>query len=133
MLVLMKHCNRETVSYLICGVLTTLVGIAVFWLCDEAGLHVAASNTLSTIAAVTFAYLVNKIFVFRSRSWAPAVLAKEAAAFVAGRVGTFVAETLLLVALVDWAGLPGFWCKVFTSVLVVIGNYVISKKWVFKA
>ena len=69
--------------------------------------------------------------MFRSASWAPAVLTREVAAFITGRLATYIMETLLLVLLVDVMDLPGFICKIFTSVLVVIGNYLISKKAVF--
>jgi putative flippase GtrA len=126
-----KYLNRETVSYLICGVLTTIVGIGVFWICEVSGLHVAVSNTISTAAAVSFAYFVNKIFVFRSASWKGLVLAREIFTFITGRFASYVMETLLLVLLVNVIGLPGFACKLFTSVLVVIANYLISKKAVF--
>lgn len=126
-----KVCNRETISYLVFGALTTLVGICVFWLGEYFGFSVAISNTLSHAAGITFAYFTNKIFVFRSRSWMPRVLAKEISTFVAGRIGTFVMETLLLVLMVDVIGLPSFICKLFTSALIVIANYVISKKAVF--
>ena len=108
-----------------------LVGIAVFWLCYLSGLHVAVSNTISTVAAVALAYFLNKIFVFRSTSWETAVLAKEVFTFLSGRLATYIMETVLLVLLVDMAGFPGFICKMFTSVLVVIGNYLVSKKAVF--
>ena len=70
--------------------------------------------------------------MFRSASWAPKVLAKEISTFVSGRVATYVAETLMLLVLVDFIGLPGAVCKVFTSVLVVVGNYFVSKKAVFR-
>lgn len=126
-----KFCNRETISYLICGVLTTIVGFGVFWLCEVSGMHVALSNTISTIAAVIFAYFVNKIIVFRSVSWSIKVLVRELFAFFTGRFATYIMETLLLILLVDVFGFPGFICKVFTSILVVIGNYIISKKAVF--
>jgi len=126
-----KFCNRETISYLICGVLTTIVGFGVFLLCEVLGMHVALSNTISTIAAVIFAYFVNKIIVFRSESWSVKVLARELFVFFTGRFVTYIMETLLLILLVDVFGLPGFICKIFTSVLVVIGNYIISKKAVF--
>lgn len=126
-----KYLNRETISYLICGVLTTIVGLAVFWICERTGLHVAVSNTISTAAAVVFAYFVNKIFVFRSASWNPEVLIKEILAFLTGRLASYLTETLLLVLLVDVIGFPGFICKLFTSILVVIANYLISKKAVF--
>jgi len=127
-----KICNREVISYLICGVLTTIVDLIIFWICERAGLFVAASNTISYIGATIFAYFVNKIFVFLSNSWKPAVLAKEMFLFFSGRFATYVMQTLLLVLLVDIMGFDGFICKVFTTVLVVVGNYFISKKAVFK-
>lgn len=126
-----KFCNRETITYLISGVLTTIAGLGVFWLCVRAGLNVAVSNTVSTAVAVTFAYLLHKVVVFRSLSWAAKTLAKEVAAFLSGRFAVYVMETLLLVLLVDMMNLPSFICKIFTSILVVLSNYVISKKAVF--
>ena len=126
-----KHLNRETVSYLICGIITTIFSIIVFWLCYAIGLHTAASNTISTVLAVLLAYVLNKIFVFRSLSWQIKTLVKEIGSFAAGRLVTYVSETLLLVLLVEVLGLPGFICKVFTTGLVVVANYMISKKWVF--
>ena len=123
--------NRETIAYIICGILTTAVSIGVFWLCEIYGFRVATSNTISTIAAVTFAYFANKIIVFRSASWKIKVLVREVFTFVCGRLATYVMETALLVVLVDLIGLPGTICKAATSVLVVIGNYLISKKAVF--
>ena len=128
-----RYLNRETISYLICGVLTTIIGVITFWLCERTGFHVAVGNTISTATAVTFAYFVNKVVVFRSASWSLLVLVREVSAFLTGRFATYIMETLLLVLLVDIMGLPGFICKLFTSVLVVIGNYMISKKAVFKA
>ena len=127
-----KFCNRETIAYLITGIVTTIVGLAVFWLCEQAGWHVALSNTVSVFSAIAFAFVPNKIFVFRSFSWAAKVLAKEIPAFFASRSLMFVLETALLVLLVDWFGLPGFVCKVFTTALVVVGNYVVSKYAVFR-
>ena len=127
-----KYYNRETVSYLICGALTTLVGIVVFYLCNNLGLNVALSNTVSTVAAVSFAYFINKIIVFRSASWKAVVLLREILTFITGRLATYVLETLLLILLVDMAGLNAFICKLFTSILVIVGNYLFSKKAVFK-
>ena len=130
--ILHKLCNRETIAYLICGIITTLINIAVFWLCERMGWHVAVSNTVATVAAVSFAYFANKIIVFQSTSWAVKVLIKEISTFITGRFATFAMETILLVLLVDMAGLPSVICKAFTTGLVIVGNYLISKWAVFK-
>jgi putative flippase GtrA len=126
-----KVLNRETVAYLICGFLTTAVSLAVYRVCMFV-MPVAASNTVSVAAGIVFAYIVNKIFVFRSRSWALKTLRAEIAPFMTGRVALYVAETAALVLLVDVATLPEFICKCATTAVVIVANYLISKKLVFK-
>lgn len=59
--------NRETVSYVVFGVLTTLVNMAVYGLSyNTLGIHNLISNAIAWTAAVLFAYAVNKLFVFHS-------------------------------------------------------------------
>ena len=86
-----KVLNRETISYLICGVLTTAVSMGVYWLgYDVLKMDVLIANVFSWILAVSFAYVVNKIFVFQSKTKAFQEIVKEVIAFFGGRVGTFV-------------------------------------------
>ena len=63
----------EIVRYLIVGGLTTVVSLSVYYGCvltfldPENPLQLQAANIISWIAAVTFAFFANRIFVFRSR------------------------------------------------------------------
>ena len=127
-----KLLNYETISYLICGALTTLVGFGSFVLFTYVSFGTAAANTFSTVLAVFFAYIVNKKFVFKSAVWSIKFVAKEFAKFCSARIVVFVAETLLLVLLVDALGFNSTIMKAFTMVLVVVGNYCFSKWIVFK-
>jgi len=127
-----KLYNRETISYLICGAITTVLGISTFGLFSHLGLSVAISNTIATLVSVTFAYFINKVIVFRSISWAFTVLIKEIFTFITGRFATYVMETLLLILLINMMGFYAIICKVFTNLLVIVGNYLFSKKVVFK-
>ena len=73
---------REIIVYLIAGVLTTILN----WACYGLGVSVFhwpvfVSNLIAWIAAVIFAYVTNKIFVFRSRNWNPGFVVREAAMF----------------------------------------------------
>ena len=126
-----KLINRETIAYLICGLLTTAVSLLVYWLSLSVGLSTAAANTASTIAGVLFAFIVNKIFVFRSESWSAKKVLKEFFSFCAGRLFTYAMETGLLIWLVDILGWHSFLCKCFTMGLVTVGNYIIIKWAVF--
>ena len=56
-----KCVNYETVSYIICGFLTTAVDFAVYALLRQIEIGVGLSQAMSWLAAVLFAYVVNKL------------------------------------------------------------------------
>ncbi|MCL2387143.1 MAG: GtrA family protein [Defluviitaleaceae bacterium] len=128
-----KLVNRETISYLFFGVLTTVVGLGSFVIAIELGLSTAVANAVSNALAILFAYVTNKIFVFQSRNWAVKFLLVEFAKFCGARLIVAVLETLLLVLLVDVFGLHSTIMKFLTLCLVVVGNYIFSKWIVFRS
>ena len=127
--------RREVIRYLIVGVLTTIVGLGIYYalvftvLDPKDPIQLQAANVLNWIGAVTFAYFMNRRFVFESRD--PDML-REAASFYAARVGTLLLEMGLMFLLVTAAGFNDKISKLFVQVLVIIGNYVLSKWFVFR-
>ena len=121
------------ITYLIFGVLTTVVNYMVYLPAyNLLGLSASVSNVLSWVVAVAFAYLTNKPFVFHSHDWSAKVVVPELVKFVGTRIGSGALETLILFVTVDvllWNG--NLW-KLITSVLVVVLNYVGSKLLVFR-
>ena len=128
---LKKH--EEVISYLFFGGLTTLVNYIVYLPCYNL-LHLsgAVSNAVAWVAAVAFAYLTNKPFVFKSYDWSAKTVIPELTKFVSCRIGSGLLETAIIFVLVDWLALNGNIIKLATSVLVVILNYVASKLLVFR-
>ena len=123
----------DVITYLIFGVLTTVVNYLVYLpVYNLAGLSAAVSNVIAWVAAVAFAFLTNKPFVFRSHDWSAKVLIPELTKFVGCRVASGVMETVILFAAVDLLGWNGNIWKLITNVLVVIANYLASKLLVFK-
>lgn len=137
---------KEVIMYLIFGVLTTIVSwgsYAVFEMVFEKAIVdvnvlVAVSNVLSWVAAVLFAYVTNKLFVFESKSFKPTTVFKELGLFVGSRLISGVVEWVGVPLLV-WIGLnqtifgvEGMFAKVLVSVIVVIINYILSKLIVFR-
>lgn len=60
----------DMVSYLFFGVLTTVVNYLVYLpLYNLLGISAAVSNIIAWVAAVAFAYVTNKPFVFKSHDW----------------------------------------------------------------
>ena len=131
-----KCVNYETVSYLICGVLTTAVDFAVYTVLRNVDVGVGVSQALSWLAAVLFAYVVNKLIVFRNYNMRPSYLAREVGTFVAARAFSGVVTWVLMVVMVRLGGDRGFiyelFCKFTSSVINMVLNYVFSKLWIFK-
>lgn len=123
----------EVLSYLIFGVLTTVVNYLIYLpVYNLLGLSASVSNMIAWVVAVTFAYLTNKPFVFRSHDWSAKTVIPELTKFVSCRVASGVAETVILLVTVDMLHWNGNIWKLVTSVLVVILNYFASKLLVFR-
>lgn len=131
--------NPEIWNYLIVGVLTTVVSLAIKWgllftiLDAKNGFQVQLAVVVSWIGAVIFAYITNRIFVFKSKS---KNYLKEISSFVLGRVATLLMEMFIMWFFVTLLKLNSdTWVLVFTlvcQVLVTIFNYILSKLFVFK-
>jgi putative flippase GtrA len=122
----------DLITYLVFGVLTTVVNYLVYLPCyNWFGLGAAVSNAIAWVVAVAFAYLTNKPFVFRSHDWSMKVVLPELGKFLACRVGSGLLETGILLVTVDLMHWNGNVMKLITSVLVVLLNYVGSKLLVF--
>lgn len=123
----------DILSYLIFGVLTTVVNYAVYLpIYNLLGLSAAVSNVIAWVAAVAFAFLTNKPFVFKSHDWSAKTVIPELTKFVSCRIASGAMETLILLLTVDMLGWNGNIWKLITQVLVVILNYVTSKLVVFR-
>lgn len=137
---------KEIIMYLIFGVLTTVVSWGSYAIFEMAfkdaivdvNVLVAVANVLSWVAAVLFAYITNKLFVFESKSFKPTTLFKEIGLFVGSRLASGAVEWVGVPFLV-WIGLnqtifgvEGMVAKVLVSIIVVILNYILSKLIVFK-
>ena len=123
----------EVLTYLFFGVLTTIVNYVIYLpVYNVLGLSAALSNAVAWIVAVTFAYVTNKPFVFKSHDWSAKTVIPELTRFVSCRVASGVLETVILLITVDVLHWNGNIWKLITSVLVVILNYVGSKLLVFR-
>jgi len=123
----------DILVYLVFGVLTTVVNYIVYLPCyNLLMLPAAASNVIAWAAAVAFAYVTNKPFVFRSHDWSKKTVVPELTKFVGTRVASGAMESAIIWLAVDLLGGNGNLWKLMTSVLVVVLNYVGSRLLVFR-
>lgn len=124
---------QDVLAYLVFGVLTTVVNYLVYLpVYNGLGLSATVSNMIAWVAAVAFAFLTNKPFVFKSHDWSAAVVVPELVKFISCRVASGLMETAILLVAVDLLGGNGNIWKLLTSVIVVIVNYFGSKLLVFR-
>ena len=123
---------REIILYLIFGGLTTVVSFVVYYAILWAGMHYLAAQVISWAAAVAFAFVVNKCFVFEDRDNTPGALLRQIGQFVSVRIASGVLETALLWLLVDVIRISENIAKIPVAVLTVIINYIASKLLIFR-
>ena len=128
-----KFVNRETVSYLIFGVLTTLTDWISYWVMRRAGVDYRLSTIGSWAAAVLFAFVTNKLFVFNSWNLHPGQVWREFSSFVICRAATGLFTLAAMIVMVSgWKISQDFICKIAVSVISLVLNYVLSKLFIFK-
>ena len=127
----------EIINQLIFGVLTTVVTIityAIFtntFLSSKSALDIQIANVLSWIIAVTFAYLTNRKYVFKSKAQGSKRI-KEIINFFLARISSLLVEMLLMYVTVTVLSYNDFICKIIAQAIVIIFNYVCSKLIIFK-
>lgn len=126
-----KLFSREIILYVICGALTTLVNIVTYHICCGM-FDVLVANAIAWVASVLFAYVVNKIFVFQSKTKQFNEIIKELLGFFGGRIGTLLIESLILFIFVTTLGLHEMIIKIVAQFIVLVLNFIISKLFVFK-
>ena len=133
-----KLLNSEAVRYLVIGVSTTLVNFILFWiLCNltsmgENEIGINAANAIAVFISIIFAYFANKIFVFGSKTKTVKAFFYEMARFVLARLGTMLVEIIGVWFAVSVIGQNELFGKLETQIIVIVGNYFISKFIVFK-
>ncbi len=127
-----KILNRETIIYVIFGVLTTVVDFLIFGLLYYvADLNEIVANTSAWIVAVAFAFVTNKLFVFEAKNFEFKNLLKEITAFVLARVTTLLLTNVFLL-FAGYVNMNMMFAKALISVAVIILNYIFSKLFIFK-
>ncbi len=155
-----KFFTREIITYLIFGVLTTAVNLISFYITKKIFISIGWEGILNAVfekanltgvlellgsgtdyldatgiawaIAVVFAFVTNKLIVFESKSWSPAVAGKEFVGFIGARLFSLLVEMLCMFVMVTLLTWNEFIAKIIVQIIVVILNYIFSKLIIFK-
>lgn len=131
----MKEKYGEIVRYLIVGVLTTIVSLGAYYGCvftflnPKSALQLQLANVLSWIVAVTFAYVMSRIYVFQSKR---KNVLQEIVPFYSSRLLTLFMDMAIMFVMVTLLGINDKIAKLVVQVVVTVANYVFSKIFVFR-
>ena len=124
---------KNIIPYLFFGVCTTVVNMAVYWLCTHiCALSVMQGTIVAWVTAVLFAYLTNRKWVFPSEATGRCEIFREIAAFFGCRLATGVLDWLIMFVFADMLHFDDMIVKALANVIVIILNYVASKLLVFR-
>lgn len=121
----------EMIRYVFAGVCTTGVNIGVFSVLRYGtGCGMQAANVISILAAILFAFVVNKYFVFRQKG--KEYIVKECIRFVGMRGISLFAEVWGMYLLTEEFRISEMVSKAVLQFVVIVMNYVLSKCYIFR-
>lgn len=123
---------KSVISYLVFGMLTTVVNIAVYYiLFNISGMANVPATIVAWIAAVIFAFITNKLWVFDSKSFEIKVLLHEIFSFFTCRILTGILDIAIMWFTVDKMQWNSLIWKIISNILVIVLNFVASKFLIF--
>lgn len=123
---------KEVIHYLISGGLTTVFNIVFYFILTKIfSIDYMVSTVIDWILTVLLAYILNKVFVFYSKSNGKELI-KEIYEFFKYRIFTLVIELGLMYLFVDILSIHDMISKIIVQIVVIILNYVFSKLFIFQ-
>ena len=125
--------SKSIIMYLIFGVLTTAVNVVAYYICA----HIFSANTVTSsviawFAAVLFAYVTNRKWVFDSKETGFKNILFEVFRFFLCRFATGVVDWVIMYVFVDLLSFNDIIIKILANVIVIILNYVASLLVIFR-
>lgn len=126
---------KEIINYLIFGILTTIVSLLTYYLLvltilnPNNPIELQIANIISWITCVTFAYITNRKYVFKSKD---KNIFKEIIKFYSSRLTTLFLDMIIMYIFVTKLQFNDKIIKIIVQILIIILNYILSKILVFK-
>ncbi len=131
-----KH--QEGMRYLVFGALSTLVNILSYWVLSklifkglDETIRVNISEITAFIITIIFAYITNKLYVFKSKASGFKNLLKEIISFTGCRILTEIISIGMMNLAVIFT-INDLFMKIVANIVVIILNFVFSKILIFK-
>lgn len=130
---LINENHLRMLRYIVVGGMTTFVSFGTYWvLYKHVEMEPNLANVISIIIAVLFAYITNKIFVFKNKVSSFKHLFIEFMRFISSRGITMLIEIVGVYIALEVYNLHELLSKGIVSIIVLILNYLLSRFFVFR-
>jgi len=133
--VLKSYCvkYKEVLAYVLFGGLAFVVSIASYVFFNiMLSINELIANVLSWVITVLFAFVTNRIWVFHTTVDSFCGFVRQMMSFYGGRLVTLLVEEIILLVFITILQVASIPVKVVAQVIVMVMNYFISKKIVFR-
>lgn len=123
---------KEGILYLFFGGLAFVLNVFLFTVFINIKIDELIANVIAWIITVLLAYITNTIWVFSAKPKSVKLFFVQVLQFFSGRIITLVIEEIMLLIFITILGMNAMIIKFIAQVIVIVGNYVISKIWIYK-
>lgn len=124
---------KSLIAYAFFGGCTTIINVAAYFVCSKILLiNIIPATVIAWIAAVLFAYVTNRKWVFQSEEKTFKGIMREVLYFFSCRLMTGVLDIVVMHVFAEILMMNDVVIKVVSNILVIIINYVVSKLIIFK-
>lgn len=126
--------HKEGINYLIFGGLTTVLSLAVYYILTftilnpKNAIELQIANVISWIVGFLFAYFTNRKYVFESKT---NNVKGEFFKFFLSRIFTLILDMVIMFLFVTLLHFNNKIMKIVSQIIVIVGNYILSKFIVF--
>ena len=126
---------EQIINYIIFSFITTIFNIFIYEILKIITIfreNLTLNNLITTILTVIFAFITNKLFVFKDKENNIEQTSKQFTLFIIFRIIIYILiELLLFTFMIKQLNISDNFVKVITQILVVYIIYLFSKKYVF--
>lgn len=122
---------KQLLSFGVVGIIITLLGLMIFWLCVYVGIHYQIANAIGFIITVVIAYVLNHRFTFNKRKGALSIKGMFKAYASYSITGLFLAAFLLWLW-TERLGINKNVAPLLNLMFTIPINFLLNKFWVYK-
>ncbi|KAF6576090.1 GtrA family protein [Paenibacillus polymyxa] len=124
--------GKELVNYVVFGILTTIINLIIYALFTKVlGADYKLSITVAWLISIIFAFVTNKLYVFKKNNSQLTSLPKEFSLFFLIRLSSLCLDFILMIVLIQNVRMDDFLAKIIVNFIVIAVNYLASKYLVF--